>query len=261
MASLANKVFAITGGASGMGLATGRQLAAAKARAVAIGDYNDQAFDEARKQLKAANPDVEVLTTKLNVADPAQVDAWIEEIVAKFGALDGAVNAAGVAQPVGARQSPTLLAETNEEWNRVIGVNLAGVFYSNRAQIKAMTSLEKRDRSIVNISSMASLLHGGDCYSYGVSKTGVAYLTTCIAKDVKQFGIRVNTISPSATRTPMLAQFFAGTAGAESITSAADTGGFNLVEADDIARTVLWLLSEDASQVFGVNLPVGDTVP
>ncbi|OCK75161.1 short chain dehydrogenase/oxidoreductase CpoX2 [Lepidopterella palustris CBS 459.81] len=258
MASLANKVYAITGGASGMGLATARRLAHAKAAAICIGDYNTTNFDAVRKELESLSPDLKVHLTKLNVASSAEVEAWIADIVAKFGGLDGAVNAAGVAQPVGARKSPTILEETNAEWDRVMGINLAGVFYCNRAQVKAMAALPRSPRSIVNIASLASLMHGGDCYSYGISKAGVAYLTTGLSKDVGAFGIRVNTVSPSATNTPMLSQFFAAPpAGSKP----PDTQGFHLIEADDIAQAITWLLSDDSSQVSGVNLPVGASAP
>lgn len=196
MASLASKVFAITGGASGMGLATCRRLAASKAKAICIADFNDKSFQSVSEELKSIHPELQVSTTKVDVSNSAQVDSWINGITEKYGGLDGAVNAAGVPQKVGARQAPTILAETDDMWKQVIGVNLAGVFHCNRAQVKAMTSLPKGPRSIVNISSMASLMHGPDCYSYGVSKAGVVYLSTCIAKDVAKFGIRVNTISP-----------------------------------------------------------------
>lgn len=196
MASLVNKVFAVTGGASGMGLATCRMLASHKAKAIAIGDFNDRSFNDVRKELQTLNPDVTITTTKIDVSKSSQVDEWISTVVKEHGGLDGAVNAAGVPQQTGARSTPTILEETNEMWDRVLGVNLAGVFYCNRAQIKAMTGLQKTPRSIVNIASMASLMHGPDCYSYGVSKAGVAYLTNCIAKDVAKLGIRVNTVSP-----------------------------------------------------------------
>lgn len=196
MAGLAAKVFAVTGGISGMGLATCRRLAASKAKAICIADFNDSSFPKVRQELEAINPGTKITTTKVDVSDSVQVDNWINNIVEEHGGLDGAVNAAGVPQKVGARSSPTILEETNDMWNRVIGINLAGVFYCNRAQVRAMTGLPRSPRSIVNISSMASLMHGGDCYSYGVSKAGVSYLSTCIAKDVAKLGIRVNTISP-----------------------------------------------------------------
>jgi chanoclavine-I dehydrogenase len=196
MASLANKVFAITGGASGMGLATARRLAGLKARGIAIGDFNTKNFEQVRKDLLKINPEMKVLTSKLDVSSSSSVSSWITEILDTFGALDGAVNAAGVPQTVGARKAPTILEENDETWERTIGINLNGVFFSTRAQIKAMVSLPKAPRSIVNISSMASLVHGADVYAYGVSKVAVASFTTSVSKDVLSFGIRVNTVSP-----------------------------------------------------------------
>jgi len=241
-----------------MGLATARRLANGKAKAIAIGDYNDANFESVRKELQSISSDVQVHLTKLNVASSEEVEAWIQDIVKTFGGLDGAVNGAGVAQATGARKSPTILEESNADWDRVLGVNLTGVFYCNRAQVSAMTALPRSPRSIVNIASLASLMHGGDCYSYGASKAAVAYFTTGLSKDVLQFDIRVNTVSPSATNTPMLSQFFA-TPPTES--DLPDTQGFKLVEADDIAKTIVWLLSEESSQVSGVNLPVGGSAP
>jgi chanoclavine-I dehydrogenase len=196
MASLASKVFAITGGASGMGLATGRILAEAKAKAICIGDFNDMAFDEVRKELQAISPETDVHTTKLDVSSPLSVKAWISDIVTKYGALDGAVNAAGIAQQVGARKSPAILEETDDLWTRTIGVNLNGVFYCCREQIRAMSDFPKRTCSIVNIASIAAMMHGPDCYGYGVSKAGVAYFTASVAKDVLGLDIRVNCVSP-----------------------------------------------------------------
>jgi chanoclavine-I dehydrogenase len=96
MASLADKVFAITGGASGMGLATARRLAGLKARAICIGDLNTKNFEEVQKDLLNINPEVKVLTFKLDVASSSSVNSWITEIIDTFGALDGAVNAAGL---------------------------------------------------------------------------------------------------------------------------------------------------------------------
>lgn len=196
MASLSNKVFAITGGASGMGLATGLRLARANVRAICIGDFNAQTLDGARDQILAANSKTEVLTTKIDVSSSSSVQGWINDIIEKFGTLDGAVNCAGVAQKVMARKSPTILEETDETWERTIGVNLNGVFFSTRAEVQAMVKLDKAPRSIVNIASMASMVHGPDCYAYGVSKRAVASLSTSVSKDVLPFGIRVNTVSP-----------------------------------------------------------------
>ena len=179
-----------------MGLATCRMLVQAKAKAVCIGDFNESSFETVRGELKKINPDTEIETTKLDVSSSSSVTSWISGVVKKFGQLDGAVNAAGIAQQVGARKSPAILSESDDMWKRTIGVNLEGVFYSCREQIKVMMDLPKSPRSIVNIASIASLLHGPDCFAYGVSKAGVAYLTASLAKDVAQYGIRVNAVSP-----------------------------------------------------------------
>ncbi|KAJ9662021.1 hypothetical protein H2198_001563 [Neophaeococcomyces mojaviensis] len=256
MASLSNKVFAITGGASGMGLATGLRLARANVRAICIGDFNAQTLDGARDQILAANSKTEVLTTKIDVSSSSSVQGWINDIIEKFGTLDGAVNCAGVAQKVMARKSPTILEETDETWERTIGVNLNGVFFSTRAEVQAMVKLDKAPRSIVNIASMASMVHGPDCYAYGVSKRAVASLSTSVSKDVLPFGIRVNTVSPSATNTPMLSQFFDASAA-----TSGDTMGFDLVSPEHIAEVITWLLSENSSKVSGANIPVGASAP
>jgi chanoclavine-I dehydrogenase len=166
MASLENKVFAITGGASGMGLSTARRLAGLRARTVCIGDFNIKNFEEVQKDLLKINPEVKVLTSKLHVSSSSSVNSWISEIIDTFGALDGAVNAAGLPQTVGARKAPTILEETDETWERTMGVNINGIFYSTKAQVRAMVSLPKAPRSIVNIASMASLVHGGELHIF-----------------------------------------------------------------------------------------------
>lgn len=197
MASLATKVFSVTGGASGMGAATCRLLAQRGAAAICIGDLNPTNFDSLRAELKEINPATRVLTTKIDVSKSEEVDAWIESIIEMFGGLDGSANVAGVPQPTGQRKAPTILEETDETWRRTMSVNIDGIFYCTRAQVRAMLKRPKGSNpSIVNVASLASTFHGPDCYAYGVSKRGVAHLTSSVAKDVYPFGIRANTVSP-----------------------------------------------------------------
>ncbi|KAI9743671.1 MAG: hypothetical protein M1818_002987 [Claussenomyces sp. TS43310] len=258
MTSLKSRVFSITGGASGMGAATCHLLAQRGAAAVCIGDFNPTNFDKLRAEIKEINPETQVLTTKLDVSSSSQVEAWIEEIVAKFGRLDGSANVAGVPQPVGVRSQPAILEETDETWRRTIGVNLDGIFFCTRAQIRTMLKQPRENHpAIVNVSSLASTLHTPDCYGYGVSKKGAASFSSSVAKDVFPFGIRVNTVSPGATMTAMMAQFFPKGDMAQS------TGnrGMNLMDATSIARAIVWLLSEDSLDVNGINMPVGEGAP
>lgn len=197
MASLAGKVFALTGAASGIGFATCCRLARLKARAISIGDVNPSLFDGARKKLLAINPDLQVSTTKVDVASSLDVNAWVKDTVNTFDALDGAVNCAGVINTSANQQTPLFLNETDESWNRVVGINLTGILYSMRAEVKAMMALPTSPRSIVNIASAASLFHDPTILSYCVTKAAVANLTTTVSKELGPLGIRLNAISPS----------------------------------------------------------------
>jgi len=200
MASIVGKVFALTGAASGLGLATSCRLAKLKARVISIGDVNPSLFEGARKKLLAINPDTQVSMTKVDVTSSRDVNAWIKDTVISYDDLDGAVNCAGVINMSTSQRSPLFLDETDESWNRVLGINLSGVLYSMRAEVKAMLELPKRPRSIVNISSAASLFHDPTILSYCVTKAAVANLTTTVAKDLASLGIRLNAVSPSESR-------------------------------------------------------------
>ncbi|TVY54929.1 Chanoclavine-I dehydrogenase easD [Lachnellula cervina] len=254
---LMSKVFAVTGGASGMGAATCRLLAKNGAAAVCVGDWNTTNFTTMEEELKAINPSTQVLTTKLDVSQSSSVNSWISEIIAKFGRLDGAANVAGVPQVSGARKSPTILEETDEAWRRTMSVNIDGIFYCTRAEVKAMVELPKRRRAIVNVASLASMMHTPDTYAYGASKRACASFSSSVAKDVLPFGIRVNTVSPGATNTPMMPQFFPE-GNAEAATQ---NLGMNMLDPSDIARAVVYLLSDESEHIAGVNLPVGSGAP
>lgn len=133
----------------------------------------------------------------MDVASSLDVNAWIKATVNTFDGLDGAVNCAGVINPATTQEPPFFLNETDESWNRVVGINLTGVLNSMRAEVKAMMSLPKAPRSIVNIASAASLFHDPTILSYCVTKAAVASLTTTVSKDLATLGIRLNAVSPS----------------------------------------------------------------
>lgn len=195
-ASFASKVFSVTGGVSGMGAATCRLLAQRGAAGICIGDWNDARFPAIEKEIKQINPSTAVHTTKLDVSSSQAVDTWVGDIISTFGRLDGAANVAGLPQVSGGRQAPNITGETDEMWNRIMGVNITGIFYCTRAQVKAMISLPRSPRAIVNVSSMASVIHHPDTYAYNTSKAASAHFTSCVAKDILPFGIRANTVSP-----------------------------------------------------------------
>ncbi|KAF2500017.1 NAD(P)-binding protein [Lophium mytilinum] len=252
----AGKVYTITGGASGMGAATAKLLAERGAAAVCIGDFNTANFETITKEIKELAPKCEVLTTQVDVSSSASVASWISAVIAKFNRLDGSANVAGVPQIVGERPAPTILLETDETWKRTMSVNIDGVMFSTREEVRAMVALPKAPRTIVNVASLASVLHTPDCFAYGASKRACASFSSSVAKDVFPFGIRVNTVSPGATMTPMMSQFFPG-GGDQRL----EDLGMDLLSPLDIARAIVYLLSEESDKITGVNLPVGTGAP
>lgn len=179
-----------------MGAATCRLLAERGARAVCAGDVSDKGFNDLKEAIKKINPKTEVYCTVLDVTSKQGVENWVKDIVSKFGDLHGCANIAGLPQVIGARGSPAILEETDEEWARVINVNLNGVFLCTRAQIQAMKDLPRADRGIVNLASIASMGHNPDIYAYRTSKRACAHFTESVAKDVFRLGIRCNVVSP-----------------------------------------------------------------
>jgi NAD(P)-dependent dehydrogenase (short-subunit alcohol dehydrogenase family) len=171
----------VTGGSSGIGAACVVLLREAGAR-VAVLDVNDA-------------PDADV-SLRVDVADPQQVAAGVDEAVARLGGLDVAVLSAGVGG------SAPLLELTIEEWDRVIGVNLRGAFVSLQACARAMTN----GGSIVAVTSISGFLADRSMAHYAVSKAGLAQLVRSAARELGARGIRVNAVAPGTTETPMFAR-------------------------------------------------------
>lgn len=196
MASVTSKIIAVTGGASGIGAATCRLLSKRGASVICIGDISSKGFDDITDTIKEINPSTQVQCTTLDVTSSTEVEQWMATIISTYGDLHGAANIAGIAQGAGLRQIPAILEETDEAWAGIMKVNLDGVFYCTRAEVRAMKGLPVGDRSIVNVGSVAGLYHVPDVFAYGTSKGACAYFTTCVAADTFPLGIRVNTVSP-----------------------------------------------------------------
>jgi NAD(P)-dependent dehydrogenase (short-subunit alcohol dehydrogenase family) len=231
------KVALVTGGASGIGRATAVHLAAEGA-AVVVAD---------RQPLTGL---AGVDSSTVDVTEEDAVEALVATIVARHGRLDVAVNAAGV---------PSTYAKTSEcptdVWHSTLAVNLTGVFFCLRAELRAMTAQDPPGGAVVNVSSAAGLMGTPGMPAYVASKHGVVGLTKTAALEVVRRGIRVNAVCPGAVRTPMLAGFvgndeetLAGLGRAQPIGRLADP--------DEIAAAIVWLCSDAASYVTGAAVPV-----
>lgn len=182
------KVIALTGGASGIGLATS-EIIHRRGGSVSIADIDQAALDNAASILKAKGED-RLMLTKLDVTDRKAVDGWIQSTVQHFGKLDGAANCAGV---IGKHHGTRKVEELeDDQWDLIIGVNLTGMMYSLRAELQAI----KGEGSIVCVSSVQGLMGFAGHGAYTVSKHGMLGLVRTAAKESGGRGVRVNSICP-----------------------------------------------------------------
>ncbi len=234
---LAGRHALITGGASGIGLATARAFLAEGAR-VALIDRDEAALARVAGELG-------ILGMPADVADMASVARAVDKAAATLGALDAVVNAAGISR--WARFEDT----TPELWRSVMAVNLDGPFHVCRA---ALPHLRRAGGgSIVNLASAAGLVPRPDYTAYGASKGGLLMLTKTLALDLAAEGIRVNAVCPGAIRTPMIEGTLATTDEASLLARYAMR---RLGTPEEVANLVLFLTSAEASYVTGAAYTV-----
>ncbi|RKE56318.1 SDR family NAD(P)-dependent oxidoreductase [Sphingobacterium detergens] len=238
-----NKVAFITGGNSGIGKAIALLMAREGAK-VMIADLqrNQETLDEV---LKAGG---EVRFVACNVSDPTAVENAISDTIASFGSLDIAVNNAGVVD------AAPIHEKSLEEWNRVININLNGVFYGMKFQIAQMRT-QASGGSIINIGSIMSQVAEIGIAAYASSKHALVGLTKVAALENGVNNIRVNAIGPGYIETPLLMDNATGGADYKSIMESKHAMK-RLGKPEEIARAVLFLASNDASFCTGVYLPV-----
>jgi NAD(P)-dependent dehydrogenase (short-subunit alcohol dehydrogenase family) len=245
--SFENKVALVTGAASGLGLATAKAFAESGA-AVALADWNDQAVKSAAAELSAQGH--KTLAIQCDVSNDAQVEAMVQQTVAAFGRLDAAFNNAGV---------QNLLAETAdatpEDYDRVMGINLRGVWSSMKFELRQMR--QQGSGAIVNCSSLGGLVGGNQRGIYHAAKHGVIGFTKSAALEYATRGIRVNAVCPGMIRTAMLDQMIAAGQGDElnAMLKALVPMG-RMGRPEEIADAVLWLSSAAASYVTGQSISV-----
>jgi NAD(P)-dependent dehydrogenase (short-subunit alcohol dehydrogenase family) len=243
--TFANKVAFVTGASSGIGRATALAFARAGA-AVAIVDI-DEAGTAATAQL-ISELGASALPLVCDVTQETDVEAAVRATVEEFGRLDAAFNNAGIEQPV----AP--LAELSAaEFDRLVAVNLRGVFSCMHAQIPEM--LNNRGGTIVNTSSGAGVTGIAGQSAYCATKFGVVGMTKAVALDYAHLGVRINAVCPGIIQTPMMDRFTGGTDEGRARVIAQEPIG-RMGAADEIADAVLWLSCDASSFVVGHALVV-----
>lgn len=235
-----DKVVIVTGAGSGIGAATARAFSQAGARVV-LADIDQDRLDTVAADL----PDDRSLVHRVDVADPDGIDALIDATIARFGALDVMFNNAGIAI------EGTVEATAFEDWQRILGVNLTGVFLGSKA---ALPHLRRRKGCIVNTASVSGLAGDREMAAYNAVKGAISNLTRAMAIDHARDGIRVNAVCPSFTKTALTADMLDDKAKIAAFLDRIPLG--RLGEPEDVAKVVLFLASDAAGFVTGVNLPV-----
>jgi NAD(P)-dependent dehydrogenase (short-subunit alcohol dehydrogenase family) len=235
----------VTGAGSGMGLATARAFAESGA-SVVLADFNEDAVRRAAAEIVSAGH--KAIAVRCDVTDDAQVEAMVERAVSAFGRLDAAFNNAGVM----AKIAPTA-ESTRDEWDRVIGVNLRGVWSCMKHELRQME--RQGGGAIVNNASVGAITGNPGIGSYIASNHGVVGLTRTAALEYVKRGIRVNAVNPGLIDTQIARDVVSGDERAYAeIAKNVPIGRAGRPE--EVASAVLWLCSPGANYVIGHALTV-----
>lgn len=241
MKSVENKVAIVTGAASGIGKATAVLLAAEGVK-VLVSDIDEKRGAETVEEIKSRGG--EAVFVKADSSSPEDNKALVDQALSHFGALDIAVNNAGIGGP---------LAKTGEYpldgWEKVIGINLSGVFYGMRYQIPAM----KSGGSIVNVASILGQAGTQGSPAYVAAKHGVVGLTKAAALEYAPQNIRINAVGPGYINTPLISNSL-DQATIDHLISLHPLG--RLGESEEVAELILWLASPKSSFATGAYYPV-----
>nr|WP_308222360.1 SDR family NAD(P)-dependent oxidoreductase [Frankia sp. AgB32] len=237
MTDCGGNVALVTGAGSGIGAACARRLASAGARVVVTDRQGDRVKDVAAEIERAGG---EAIAVEADVTDPDALERAVQAAVGTFGKLDLALNNAGITagrEPVGLTAA--------EDWQRVLDVNLSGVFYSMRAEITAILH-GGTGGSIVNMASVFGTVGFAGSAPYVAAKHGVIGLTKTAALDYATRGIRVNAVAPGFVDTELIQVDGRPQRGAALLSPMNRLG-----TAEEVAEVVVFLLSRRASLVTG----------
>ncbi len=244
MSRVADKVVLVTGGGSGIGRATAKLLAKEGATVI-VSDINKAGGQETAQQIGGR--------ARFEEHDTAKEADWkriIDGILAREGKLNGLANNAGISGPFPA----TFETETVEQWQKILSINVQGVFLGCKHAVPAMR--QSGGGSIVNTSSLAAFLGTPDLSAYGASKAAVRQFTKTVAIDCarKGYKVRCNSVHPGVIMTPMGEAVLPDERKRERMRKAIPIGDFGAPE--DIAYGILYLISDESRFVTGTELVI-----
>lgn len=237
------KIAVVTGGASGMGAATARELSSRGAHVVIV-DRNPDLAKEVANEINAMAPVIG------DVSNSLFCDDAIRMAVETYARLDVLINCAGIIVRADATDT------TDDDWQRILNVNINGVFYMSRAAVREM---RKQGRgAIVNFGSIWGDVGAAGVVAYCATKGAVHQITRAMALDHVGDGIRINAVSPGEVNTPMLAYGRSSPPTAEDLQNLADETipMRRLAEPFEVAKVAVFLASDGASYMTGAVVPV-----
>ncbi|HUN61243.1 MAG TPA: 3-oxoacyl-ACP reductase FabG [Candidatus Sulfotelmatobacter sp.] len=247
---LAGKTVVITGAAAGIGRATALRFAS-EGCLVAAWDVNDEGKDALLQELTSSGG--EGLFRKTNVCDASDVDAAVQEVVARWGSVDVLINNAGItrdSQLVKWKDGAMAGTMTDDAFDLVVSVNLRGVFVCSRAVVPHM--IRKGAGVILNASSVVGLYGNFGQTNYAATKAGVIAFAQTWSRELAKYNIRVNAVAPGFIATEMVQKM------PEKVvqTMMSHTPLGRIGKPEDVAEAYVWLASDAASFITGTVLSV-----
>lgn len=244
MRQMENKVVLVTGAAQGIGYAAAQAFAEAGA-CVALADLDRDSVTKAAERLTSSGH--KAIAIVCDVSDDTQVREMVDKTVETFGRLDAAYNNAAIQNVLADAADQTI-----EDFDRVIGINLRGVWSCMKYELQQMR--KQGSGAIVNCSSIGGILGGAQRGTYHAAKHGVIGLTKSAALEYASLGIRINSICPGIIHTPMVDKMMAGGQQDALDAMVATVPAKRLGQPEEIANAVVWLCSDAASFVIGHTL-------